>query len=315
MLLTFLLSFVLTVVCLPLFINFMKKKQFGQMTREEGPSWHQFKSGTPTMGGTIFLVMIVITIIMMMVFNNKFDSTTIILLFTLIFFGIIGFMDDFLKIFKKQNEGFKSKQKFISQIIGSVVILVLFVLFNLEIRIPIPFIGEIANPIFVGLFVMIWVVGFSNAYNLTDGLDGLAGGLGVISFSSYAWLAIEQDQTGIAVFCIAVVAGLLGFILFNIKPAKIFMGDVGSLALGAVLAVISILLGNPWSLLLIGLVYWLETASVILQVTSFKLTGKRIFKMSPLHHHFEMSGWSEWRVVLSFWLVGLVASLIGVFVF
>lgn len=315
MLIPFVLSFTLTVIFMPFFINYMKRKQFGQMTRDEGPAWHQVKSGTPTMGGSIFLVTIVLTLLIVSLMQGDWSRDIIILMFTLVFFGAIGFADDFLKIFKKQNEGLKSGQKFSLQIIGSIILVGLMAWFDLGVSIPFPFISSITNSILIGIFLLVWMTGFSNAYNLTDGLDGLAGGLGVISFSAYAWLAIAQGLNGVAVFCITVVAALLGFLLFNIKPAKIFMGDVGSLALGAVLAVISVILDNPWSLLLLGAVYWVETASVILQVASFKTTGRRIFKMSPLHHHFEMSGWSEWRVVMTFWTVGLIASVIGILVF
>lgn len=315
MLIPFVISFALTVISMPFFINYMQRKQFGQMTREEGPAWHQAKSGTPTMGGSVFLITIVLTLLIISLIQSAWSRDIIILMFTLIFFGAIGFADDFLKIFKKQNEGLKSGQKFLLQIIGSIILVILMAWFNLGVSIPLPLIGRITNSILIGIFLLVWMTGFSNAYNLTDGLDGLAGGLGVISFSAYAWLAIAQGMNGVAVFCSAVVAALLGFLLFNIKPAKIFMGDVGSLALGAVLAVISVMLDNPWSLLLLGAVYWIETASVILQVASFKTTGRRIFKMSPLHHHFEMSGWSEWRVVMTFWTVGLVAAIVGILVF
>lgn len=314
MFIPFIFSFAATAIALPFFINFMKRKQFGQMTREEGPAWHQVKSGTPTMGGTVFLVTIFLTLILFVLFSNDSPWQVLILMFTLVFFGLIGFTDDFLKIFKKQNEGLKSGQKFTLQIVGATVLAVLMTVFDLDIVIPLPVIGNISSPIFIAVFLLIWITGFSNAYNLTDGLDGLAGGLGIISFSAYAWLASAQDEKGIAAFCLVVVAGLLAFLLFNVKPAKIFMGDVGSLALGAVLAVISIMLNNPWTLLLLGLIYWVETASVIIQVASFKMTGRRVFKMSPLHHHFEMSGWSEWKVVLVFWAVGLVAATIGLLV-
>jgi len=174
----------------------------------------------------------------------------------------------------------------------------------------IPLIGTVNLGIFYVLFVLFWLVGFSNAVNLTDGLDGLVSGLGMISFGTYALIAWNQQQYDILIICLATMGGLLGFFLFNKKPAKIFMGDVGSLALGGMLAAISILLHQEWTLLLVGLVYVLETASVLIQVTSFKLTGKRVFKMSPIHHHFEMSGWSEWKIDIVFWIIGLLMSII-----
>ncbi len=161
---------------------------------------------------------------------------------------------------------------------------------------------------------MFWLVGFSNAVNLADGIDGLVSGLAIISFASYAVIAWYQNQIDVLIICLSVVGGLIGFFLYNRKPAKIFMGDVGSLALGGLLAGVSILLHQEWTLLLIGLVYVVETASVILQVISFKLTGKRIFKMSPIHHHFEMNGWSEWKIDGIFWLVALIFSMITLFI-
>ena len=152
------------------------------------------------------------------------------------------------------------------------------------------------------------MVGFSNAVNLTDGIDGLASGLGIISFGTYAVISYQEQRFDLLIVCLTIVGALLGFLLFNHKPAKVFMGDVGSLALGGVLAAISILLHREFSLLLIGFIYVCETGSVILQVTSFRLTGKRIFKMSPIHHHFEMSGWSEWRIDITFWIISLICS-------
>ena len=164
--------------------------------------------------------------------------------------------------------------------------------------------------IIYGLFVIIWLVGFSNAVNLTDGIDGLVSGLVTISFATYGIIAWHQQQYEVLIVCLAVMGGLVGFFPYNKKPAKIFMGDVGSLALGGLLAAVSIILHQEWTLLLVGLVYIFETASVIIQVTSFKMTGKRVFKMSPLHHHFEMSGWSEWKVDTVFWAIGLIASIV-----
>ena len=218
-------------------------------------------------------------------------------------------MDDFLSIFHHQNEGLKPKQKFLAQLAFSAFIMLM--IYFIKWTVYIPLLGwQIDHWLFLAIFIFIWITGFSNAVNLTDGLDGLATGLNIIAYTSYFYLAQKQSEPVIALFCMIVVGSLLGFLFFHHKPAKIFMGDVGSLALGAGLALISVLLSNPWSLLVIGLVFVIETASVILQVASFKLTGKRIFKMSPIHHHFEMSGWSEEKVVLVFWLTGLISSLI-----
>ena len=222
---------------------------------------------------------------------------------------IIGFLDDFIKLAKKQNEGLTSKQKFIAQV---VVAIVFYLIYRME-GYPntLNFFGiDLPLNIVYGLFAIFWLVGFSNAVNLTDGIDGLVSGLGTISFATYGIIAWNQQQYEVLIVCLAVMGGLVGFFPYNRKPAKIFMGDVGSLALGGLLAAISIVLHQEWTLLLVGLVYIFETASVIIQVTSFKMTGKRVFKMSPLHHHFEMSGWSEWKVDTVFWAIGLIASII-----
>ena len=221
---------------------------------------------------------------------------------------MLGFLDDFIKVFKKRNLGLNSKQKLIGQIIGGIILYAVMKTEGISDLLHIPFLGEVNLGIVYGVFAVFWLVGFSNAVNLTDGIDGLVSGLGSISFGTYAIIAWHQEQYDIMLICIASVGALLGFLVYNKKPAKIFMGDVGSLALGGMLAAISILLHQEWTLLLIGLVYVVETASVILQVGSFKLTGKRIFKMSPIHHHFELSGWSEWKIDIVFWIVGLVMS-------
>lgn len=181
---------------------------------------------------------------------------------------------------------------------------------NFKFGLFIPFIGVVNNVVLFTVFIILWLVGFSNAVNLSDGLDGLATGLSIIAYGTYAYLAFKQNNFAILVFCMSVIGGLITFFIFNHKPAKIFMGDAGSLALGGGLAAVSIFLNRPWSLLLVGIVFVCETASVILQVISFQTTGKRIFKMTPIHHHFEMLGWSEWKVDIVFWIVGLIGSIL-----
>jgi phospho-N-acetylmuramoyl-pentapeptide-transferase len=295
-------SCVMTVAAMPLFIGYFQMKKQGQAIREEGPQWHNVKAGTPTMGGLVFLVAAILTGIWVGAWQKQLTPTLFILLFVLALYGAIGFLDDFIKIFKKRNMGLNSKQKLIGQIIGGVIF---YIVYHLESS-P----GNFLFGLLYGGFVLFWLVGFSNAVNLTDGIDGLVAGLGSISFLTYAIIAWHQQQYDVLIVCLSVLGGLIGFFAYNRKPAKIFMGDVGSLALGGLLAAISIMLNQEWTLLLIGLIYVMETASVMLQVTSFKLTGKRIFKMSPIHHHFEMSGWSEWKIDIVFWLVSIVTSLI-----
>jgi len=307
-------SFAITVSIMPFFIGYFNYKKIGQTTREEGPTWHEVKTGTPTMGGTVFVFAILVTLLISAWLMKLLEGSVWMILLTFLLFGGIGFVDDFISIFKKQNEGLTAKQKFVLQIIFSIVIMLIGVLHQYQISIPLGFV-QITNPFILIIFASVWINGFSNAVNLTDGLDGLATGLNIIAYGAYFAIAINQGAMAIALACFVVVGALLGFLIYNKKPAKIFMGDVGSLALGAGLAVISILLNNPWSLLIIGFVFVVETASVILQVWSFKTRGKRIFKMSPIHHHFEMSGWSEPKVVYVLWLVGMIAAMIYISIF
>lgn len=307
-------SFGLTFALMPLFIGYFRMKKQGQAIREEGPEWHNIKAGTPTMGGFVFLVSALVTAVWVGIWRGELTPSLLILLFILLLYGALGFLDDFIKIFKKRNMGLKSLQKLIGQIAGGICF---YGVYRLE-GFPnsLNFFGVIEIPLglLYGAFVIFWLVGFSNAVNLTDGIDGLVAGLGTISFGTYAVIAWHQQQFDVLILCLSVIGGLIGFFPYNKKPAKIFMGDVGSLALGGLLAAVSILLRQEWTLLLIGFVYVCETASVMLQVTSFKLTGKRIFKMSPIHHHFEMSGWSEWKIDIVFWLIGIICSALTLWI-
>lgn len=307
---TTLLAFILTVLIMPKLIAYFRRHKEGQTIREEGPKWHEKKSGTPTMGGVAFLIVTVIVSIIMGLFTHQLTHSLLITLFILLLYGFVGFLDDSVKIFKKRNLGLRAWQKFLAQVVGGIIFLVVYYFEGFNHSLYLPGMGSIsANWIYIA-FVLFWLVGFSNAVNLTDGLDGLVGGLSIIAFLTYGLIAYKQQQYDILILTLAFVGSIAAFLIFNHKPAKIFMGDVGSLAIGGVLAAIAILLHREWSLLLIGLVFVLETASVILQVASFKLTGKRIFKMTPIHHHFEMMGWSEWRVVITFWSTSLVCAII-----
>jgi phospho-N-acetylmuramoyl-pentapeptide-transferase len=312
---TILLGFLITVLLSPIFIPFLRRLKFGQSIREEGPKSHQKKSGTPTMGGVMILLSIVITTFVM---TGKFSEPTVktyMLLLVTLGFGLLGFLDDFIKVVMKRNLGLTSRQKLLGQIIISAIFY--FILkqneFSTEITIPY-FDYSFDIGWFYILFVMFWLVGFSNAVNLTDGLDGLVSGTSAIAFGAFAVLAWNQSQFEIAIFSVAVVGAVLGFLVFNAHPAKVFMGDTGSLALGGAIATVAILLKLEILLVIIGLVFVLETLSVILQVISFKTTGKRIFRMSPLHHHYELVGWSEWRVVVTFWSVGLLCAILGIYI-
>lgn len=301
-------SFAITVATMPLFIGYFRMKKQGQTTRGDGPTWHNVKTGTPTMGGTVFLIASFITALVVGFWLQQLTPSLLIVLFILVLYGVLGFLDDFIKVFKKRNMGLNSKQKLIGQIAGGIIFYLVYRMNGLPETLDLFGVITVPLGIFYGIFIIFWLVGFSNAVNLADGIDGLVAGLGTISFATYAIIAWKQQQFDVVIVCLSVIGGLLGFFPYNRKPAKIFMGDVGSLALGGLLAAISIILRQEWTLLLIGLVYVCETASVILQVMSFKLFGKRIFKMSPIHHHFEMCGWSEWKIDIVFWLVALSCS-------
>jgi len=306
-------AFLLTVILMPLFIPLLRRMKFGQSIREEGPESHMKKTGTPTMGGLVYLIAIIVTVLLVALFTEGLTADIMILLLVLFGFGLIGFLDDFIKVVLKRNLGLTSLQKLIAQIVIAVISFLLLNGTEFDTSVSIPFTDLAIELSFVYvLFIIFWLVGFSNAVNLTDGLDGLVAGTASIAFAAFGVLAIHQDENAIALFTFSVAGALLGFLVFNKYPAKVFMGDTGSLALGGALAMVSILLKQELLLLLIGLVFVIETLSVILQVGSFKLRKKRIFKMSPIHHHFELSGWSEWKVVTVFWLVGLIAALIAV---
>lgn len=308
-------GFVITVIFMPLFIGYLRFKKEGQTIREEGPKWHAKKNGTPTMGGLLFIIAAVVSSIWVGLFLKQLTNSLLIAMFILVLYGILGFSDDFIKVFRKQNLGLLAWQKLLGQIIGGIVFIAVYFHEGFSTALEIPVIGTISSNWFFCVFVLVWLVGFSNAVNLTDGIDGLVAGLATISFATYTIIAFRQNQIDVAIFGLSIIGGLLGFLIYNKKPAQIFMGDVGSLALGGALAAMSILLHREFSLLLVGLVYVIETASVMLQVGSFKLFHKRIFKMSPIHHHFEMSGWSEWRIDISFWLFSIICSAIYLLIF
>ncbi|MCO4345358.1 phospho-N-acetylmuramoyl-pentapeptide-transferase [Staphylococcus agnetis] len=311
------IAFIITAVLVPVLIPTLKRMKFGQSIREEGPESHMKKTGTPTMGGLTFLISAIVTTLIASFFVDT-ASPLLLLVFVTLGFGLIGFIDDYIIVVKKNNQGLTSKQKFLAQIVIAVIFFIVakgMNAFDFSTSINLPF-TDISIPLSFAyvIFIIFWQVGFSNAVNLTDGLDGLATGLSIIGFSMYAVMSFILAQPAIGLFCVIMVAALAGFLPYNINPAKVFMGDTGSLALGGIFATISIMLNQDLSLLFIGLVFVLETLSVMIQVTSFKLTGKRVFKMSPLHHHFELVGWSEWKVVGVFWTVGLISGLIGLWI-
>ena len=311
-----LVAFFLTVLMLPRLIKYLHVLKFGQAIREEGPQSHMHKKGTPTMGGISFIVSIVISLIIAMILDSGNIQYYILFIYTTISFSIIGYIDDMLIVVKKKNDGLAPRKKLMLQILFSVIFYILVTFIYKDINyIHIPGLDYNLNISYLYLiFLVFWQTGFSNAVNLTDGLDGLATSVTIITTSTFALLAYKENNFPVLVFCLTIVGALLGFLLFNKNPAKIFMGDTGSLALGGILAAISVILHKEIAFLFIGLVYILETLSVIIQVAYFKKTRKRIFKMSPLHHHFELSGYGEVKTVYIFVIIAMISSAIGYFI-
>ena len=293
----------------PFFIPELHKLKFGQSIREEGPKSHQAKNGTPTMGG----IMIIAGIVLGTVAAGQLSAELLLALFIMIGHFVLGFLDDYIKVVKKRNLGLKAKQKMLGQIIIAAVTMVIATQeLGINTSVWLPLINSSVN-IGVGYYLLLLfvMVGASNAVNLTDGLDGLASGTMAIAASSYAVVCLLLGHNDLAVFCGAITGACLAFLRFNAHPAKVFMGDTGSLALGGAFAAVGILTHTEILLAVIGFIFVCEALSVIIQVISFKTTGRRVFRMSPIHHHFELVGWSEWKVVFVFWGVGLLASVIG----
>ena len=305
-----LISFVISVALGPIIIPFLRKLKMGQTERVDGVQSHLKKAGTPTMGGIIFLLSTVVTSL----FYVKDYPKIIPILFLTLGFGIIGFLDDYLKVVLRRSDGLLPWQKFLLQVVVTAVFV--FYLLNytdVSLAMLIPFwsghylnIGWLAVPL---LFIA--VIGTVNGVNFTDGLDGLASSVTIMGAVFFTVVSVGMNS-GIEPITCAVVGGLMGFLLFNVFPASVFMGDTGSLALGGFVAGTAYMLQMPLFILIVGLIYLIEVISVIMQVTYFKMThGKRIFKMAPIHHHFELCGWSETRVVAVFSIVTAILCLIG----
>ena len=293
----------------PLLIPELHKLKFGQSIREEGPKSHQAKSGTPTMGG----IMIILAIVVATVAAAPLTPAVLLALFITLGHFVLGFLDDYIKVVKKRNLGLKAKQKMLGQILIAIVTMIVGTrVLGIDTTIWIP-IADVNVDIGIGYYflVLFVLVGTSNAVNLTDGLDGLASGTVAIASGAYALVCYMTGHYDLAIFSVAMMMACLAFLRFNAHPAKVFMGDTGSLALGGAVAAVGILTHTEILLAVIGFVFVCEALSVIIQVISFKTTGKRVFRMSPIHHHFELGGWKETKVVFVFWMVGLVASIVG----
>ena len=303
------ISFIVASILGPIIIPLLHKLKFGQNIRQEGPKSHLKKAGTPTIGGLIFIFATIITMFIMV--GNPTDEA-MIALYSFVGFGFVGFLDDLLKIIKKKNEGLTSGQKMILLLIVS-GFLTWYAYKYIGTSINIPFLnGQINFGLFYIPFVMFYFAGVTNAVNLTDGLDGLATSVTVLVTTFLGIISYNLGHISLAIFCVALAGALLAFLRFNAFPARVFMGDTGSLALGGAVAMVALILKMPLILVLIGIIYVIETLSVILQVASFKLTGKRIFKMAPIHHHFEQLGWSETKIVSVFSIITVVFCFIAI---
>lgn len=311
------MAFLISALAGLLLIPLLTRLKFGQEIREEGPKWHQKKSGTPTMGGIMFIIAFVITVLIVPFICGSSSHLKDIIVISLaaLSFGAIGFLDDYIKVILKRNLGLTAKQKFSLQVLVSLVFTTLLVSFGvIDMSVLIPFTGKYVNigylVIPLDILVMLATV---NSVNLTDGLDGLAATVTIIVSGFFALAAAKLGDNAVLTVSAALLGGLIGFLIYNKYPAKVFMGDTGSLFLGGVLSAVAVYMGNPFILLIVGFAYVSESLSVIIQVAYFKKTGKRIFKMSPIHHHFEMCGYNEKKIVVLFSLVTLVLCFIGYF--
>ncbi len=314
----------------PLMIRWLRRFQIGQRIRKEVPSNHSNKEGTPTMGGVLIIAAVVIPTLLWANLGNPYIQVVLVVT---VWTGLIGFIDDYLNVVKKRDKGLVGRYKLLGQFLFGAALGV-FLYLNPLVRenihmTAVPFIKDLYinwNIVYIPM-VMFVITGTSNAVNLTDGLDGLAAGVAAFCFFAFAALAYLSGHKGFAdylnilymegsgeltVYCLSVVGALLGFLWYNAHPAEIFMGDTGSLAIGGALGTIAVLLKMELLLIVVGGIFFAETVSVILQVVSFRLTGKRIFRMAPLHHHFELKGWPEGKIVIRFWIIAALLALLSI---
>lgn len=307
-------------------IRFLRKWQLTQSIRKDGPQSHLGKAGTPTMGGILIFFCTLVSVLLWMDFSNLSVWLVLVLFAAL---ASIGFYDDFRKIRYGSSRGLPGRYKFLLQVISATVVsLLLISFFAPDTRLSVPFFKEVRPDLgwWYLPFAIFVIVGASNAVNLTDGLDGLAAGPSIMAFTTYMVLAYLSGHIKIAgylqipfipgggelsIFCGAVIGALVGFLWYNTHPAEIFMGDVGSLPLGGALGYVALVTKNEFLLVIVGGIFVMETVSVVTQVASFKMTGKRIFKMAPVHHHFELKGWEESKVIVRFWIISFILSLVA----
>ncbi len=316
--LAIMIGFILSTCLGTILIPYLKRLKASQRLSIYLEEAHKKKIGTPTMGGLIFIIPTIITVILLLIGKKiELSYNFIIVVFTFISYAVIGFIDDFLIIKRNNNKGLTEKQKLFSQIIVAIVFFYLFMKADNE---PLLWIHAIHLKLnigwFYGLFILFVLVASSNAVNLTDGLDGLAGGLSAIAFGTFGIISLAtgwlDGYISIGIFCFILLGSILGFLVFNVSPAKVFMGDTGSLCLGATLGTIAILTRHELLLIVIGIVFVVETMTCILQIVYYKLTKKRLFLMTPIHHAFEMKGWNERDIVKLFWIIGLIGSMVAI---
>lgn len=308
---TILIAFVISLLLGPIIIPMLKRLKIGQSIREDGPQSHLSKSGTPTMGGIIIFTALLITVVT----SGLFNKDMFLLTMATLGFGLIGFIDDYIKVVKRRNLGLRAYQKLLAQVILAVILAVYQSNTSVvETKVIIPFLSN--QYLDLGIlyipFIVFVVVGTVNSVNLTDGLDGLASGVSIIVLAFFSLVATNWGMDSISVFSSALTGACLGFLIHNAHPAKVFMGDTGSLALGGAISAIAILMNLSLIIPIVGGIFLAEALSDIIQVASFKLTGKRVFLMAPLHHHFEQKGWKETKIVGIFWLITAILCIIGI---
>lgn len=313
--LSIMVGFIIAVVMGLVLIPILKRINFGQRISEYVGESHRKKEGTPTMGGLIFIIPTMLSILFL-VLDDRLEMTYNLLIIMIVFimYAFIGFTDDYLSLKRGKNEGLTPIQKFIGQIVVALIFFAIYMKYNGNTTFEVTTLGiHLELGWLYGVFILLLLVGFSNATNLTDGLDGLSGGLSVIAFIAFALISLFIGKEDVGIFCFVLSGALAGFLMFNAYPARVFMGDTGSLALGAVMATVAILTRREVTLIVIGLVFVIETLSVMIQMTYYKFTKKRIFLMTPIHHHFEKLGYEEPDIVKGFWLAGIVCAVLGIF--
>jgi len=307
----FILSGLAGLILGPIVIPRLRDLKFGQSIREEGPQSHLHKTGTPTMGGLIFIIAFLIPIALTLTF--ELEAVSYVALAVLLF-GAIGFLDDYLKVVKKHNEGLKAKQKFLLQLILGIAFTAYAMIWGTDIYVPFLSASVDIGWLYLPLVIIMYVA-IDNAVNLTDGLDGLAATITALVSIFFIVMGFRQENEAVVVLASAMTGGLIAYLKFNWHPAKVFMGDTGSLALGGYVGAMAVLLKMPLFIPLFGLIYFIETLSVMIQVGVYKKTKKRVFKMAPIHHHFEMIGWNEVKIVTRFSIVTIITCVISYLIY